>query len=123
MKFGKRIRKELSPSLLWGSVDYKALKKIAKTIRLIPRQPAAAPNHNGLGGEISDINDKVDKFFARVEVEKEKVRPPQFLPPSPAPPLITSSRPHACICLPSAVWGQPVPVLEIYRRVKRGSDL
>lgn len=74
MKFGKRIRKELSPSLLRGSIDYKALKRIAKTTRLLEQQLLDNSDGGGSGGSNTGTNDKIDEFLARLEVEREKVR-------------------------------------------------
>lgn len=88
MKFGKRIRKELSPSLLRGSIDYKALKGIAKTARQLQQELQLHLNGGGGNGwSNTDPSDRVDEFFARLEVERVKVRPPSsFLTPPPFTP-------------------------------------
>lgn len=72
MKFGKRIRTELSAGLLRGSLDYKALKRIAKALRDSTEPTLQQLQHNG--HKHRDLDAVTDFFFARLEAEKEKVR-------------------------------------------------
>ncbi|CAM9505377.1 unnamed protein product, partial [Ectocarpus fasciculatus] len=75
MKFGKKIRTELSPGQLRGSVNYKALKQIAKKLR---RSLVASGGGGGQGLTHQQHQHEhergIEEFFARLEVEKEKVQ-------------------------------------------------
>ncbi|CAM9655309.1 unnamed protein product [Laminaria digitata] len=94
MKFGKKIRTELSPELLRGTVNYKALKQIAKRLagragvrgqhqhhhhlhqqqqqqqqhQLQQQQLHPHRHHHHQGHEQG-----AQEFFSRLEVENEKV--------------------------------------------------
>ncbi|CAN0056721.1 unnamed protein product [Scytosiphon promiscuus] len=85
MKFGKRIRTELSAGQLRGSVNYKALKQIAKKVRRAGAGAAVAAASGGGGGvdlqaagglaqqQQQQEEGGIEEFFARLELEKEKV--------------------------------------------------
>lgn len=81
MKFGKKIRSELSPELLRGTVNYKALKQIAK--RLAGRSGIRGQHHHQhhpllqqqqLRHHHQAHEQGAQEFFARLEVENEKVQ-------------------------------------------------
>ncbi|CAN0149780.1 unnamed protein product [Pylaiella littoralis] len=84
MKFGKKIRTELSPGQLRGSVNYKALKKIAKKLRRgagggtgvvgcgLTDQQQQQQHHNHHQQQQQQEHG-VEEFFARLEAEKDKV--------------------------------------------------
>ncbi|CAN0316596.1 unnamed protein product [Ectocarpus sp. 12 AP-2014] len=73
MKFGKKIRTELSPDQLRGSVNYKALKQIAKKLR----KSLLAGGGGGQGLTHQQHQHQQERgreeFLARLEIEKEKV--------------------------------------------------
>lgn len=74
MKFGKKIRTELSPDQLRGSVNYKALKQIAKKLR----SSLVAGGGGGQGLTHQQHQHQPERgreeFFTRLEIEKEKVQ-------------------------------------------------
>lgn len=83
MKFGKRIRTELSAGQLRGSVNYKALKQIAKKVRRAGASAAAdgaggggvdVPGTGGLSHHQHQQDQGIEEFFTRLELEKEKVQ-------------------------------------------------
>ncbi|CBJ32542.1 expressed unknown protein [Ectocarpus siliculosus] len=73
MKFGKKIRTELSPDQLRGSVNYKALKQIAKKLR----RSLVAGGGGGQGLTHQQHQQEQERgreeFLTRLEIEKEKV--------------------------------------------------
>lgn len=73
MKFGKKIRTELSPGQLRGSVNYKALKQIAKKLRR--SLVAGGGGGQGLTHQQQQQHQRgIEEFFTRLEIEKEKVQ-------------------------------------------------
>lgn len=102
MKFGKKIRSELSPGQLRGSVNYKALKQIAKKARRAGtvgngNSAAVGAGVGGLGGltrhhhhhhrhhqpqqeQEQEQQQGIEEFFARLELEKEKVQHQSYPP-------------------------------------------
>lgn len=94
MKFGKKIRTELSPGQLRGSVNYKALKQIAKKLRRAGADTVSGSGSGssgtaagaagglagagGVGGLTHQQQQQraqgIQEFFAVLELEKEKVQ-------------------------------------------------
>eukprot|EP00903_Cladosiphon_okamuranus_P019394 g17832.t1 len=91
MKFGKTIRTELSAEQLRCSVNYKALKKIAKKLRRASTAAGGGGGNStivgvGVAGRIADLAHQhqpqqlqeeqeqgMEAFFTRLELEKQKV--------------------------------------------------